>query len=1261
MLGKLFNLGAGAVAGTPASTQSTAQRPFSSLESVQEDIHTRTLLFPDAQALYEHRHDQVYPLSSGSALPATSSTNAFDYDGDLELEARDVRIIIMQDALSSVTASLLYDSQPPPTGPASPAERSSPVLGSTHTFSFQEPRRTLANARKPSVSQGQRPVVVQSDSSQLRQGAFDQRRASIHAHNRNQSNTESDSQRVSREYREELNTFSSCIFGNSELIAYKRKSTKVHVVPEPRSQDHAVSVTTLGDGRGSVGRASMRSSRLSQSFTSENVPPFGVTSTSNHVPRHSDRKKVLITRLFPVTIPTDDDTAAATPQSRFSEDSSGYPFPAAGDDVRKKARPRPKQKKTPMYAIALVINLPQASSSAPAPRSGYRASGSFTEQETSFPSSLSSTRRSGWTMVGQFGQGGYGVDSFESAIGSDIEDRTDAITQHWDIIERTLNHLQTAVAAQIYAKLKQADLSSPDPFSVSSVGRTPSFSGRRSEDLGATMKLPKTNAKNLSLMPYCLMDNSQIAAAAESARGRIVTGLRASRVITGQDRWGIWREEARWVAKWAGSTDQESFFFRLVTGFLATHTEWLQALAPSSYRRRHYMQQRSRSDDDAVLPARTVIVAKDKMAARRLVFLLSAFLPASQNVPTLRPHRPSTAASYGTLSQSPPTFVVPVNKEESLRRRINRRNGTSIGGARRISHSRNVSLQGGHTRVPGVPATLAHLAMEGRHERRASDAASIRTGNLPFPGQYGLDAAGRKTSAMTTATITPDTSIPYFASARRGELFASDRPGSSSSTAADDLKRLTRDDSVGAQSHHSRTASRHSSSKWGDVISGFWGKRRDSVSAPHAHTIHPPRTMSSAVGSNASTSPIRSSVRKPEESPPTFSETNAESSALSDADVGPTDKAPRATVDDEPVSSRSITEDVGKMNIQPEMTLRPQRTPDPSGAYESPVKTSINLDDGVIDVDVPFPDYLTSFESAISSPSSSGFLSTPGLGSGLDAFEQSSRASMDGDQTLNVAGWLQKYHPDFVLQALPAQTDFMDQVKVKDTTQRDLIEKVKASLRAEPTPTSVYQPSEGDSTERWVHVSSALIADTTTFTVTRIRYRRLVRPRVSTERGTPIMSSSYASHYSALNTPVLSPYEVQLEEEFQEEEIASFDENLIEAVERVVSLSTDVSKGTSNASSRSTSKRRERSNSASTMSDDPRSSSTAAPSVLGLAQQEVPRAQCKTVVLSALEDVIQSVIEQSSSKEAAHAADETQDNSLRKAVRSWLEEVDHYD
>ena len=293
----------------------------------------------------------------------------------------------------------------------------------------------------------------------------------------------------------------------------------------------------------------------------------------------------------------------------------------------------------------------------------------------------------------------------------------------------------------------------------------------------------------------------------------------------------------------------------------------------------------------------------------------------------------------------------------------------------------------------------------------------------------------------------------------------------------------------------------------------------------------------------------------------------------------------------------------------------------------------------------------------VSSPSSSGFLSTAGFGSGLDTFEQSSRASVDGDVALNVAGWLQSYHPDFALQAIPARTD----LATKDAAHRDLVTQVKASLRAEATPPSAYQGFGEDSADRWVDVSSAIIADTTTFSVTRIRYRRLVNPKSVTEHGTPVLSTSFpASYTSSLVTPAMSPYEVQLEDEFTEEHLESVDDVLVEAVERVIALSADASKGSSNSSSRSVSKRRERSNSESTQSDEPPSAGGAA--AAASAATEVPRAQCKTVILSALEDIIQQVAEkrEQESRHRKHhgPSDPGEENVLRGAVRTWIEDIE---
>ncbi|KAL1874442.1 hypothetical protein Daus18300_003460 [Diaporthe australafricana] len=1223
MLGKLFNLGA--APGASNQAQASASRQVSSLESVQEDIHTRSLLFPDAQTLYQHQNDQVFPMSSASALPmSTSVANPYDLDGDLEIEGRDVRVIIMQDTSSSSPASLLYDSQRPQLPQEhSPTERPQTMAGLSQALP-QDARRFPSSQRKTSTGQSSKPVVIQPGSPQPRQSAFD-RRASMHS--RTQSKAETESQKALREYKQEIDTFAGCIFGNNEFLAYKGTSTKVHVVPSDIRND--VSGSGFGDGRGSIGRSATRTSKLSQSFSSESMPPFK-QSVSSPLPRSSDRKRVLITRLFPVSIPTDD-TLTGTPKGRFTEESSGFPFPQASDEAKAEAKAKAKkaqlkQKRTPMYAVALIISLPPGvpqTAPASASRSAFRGPSSYNEQQDSYPSSYNSARRSGWATVGpNFG----GFDAFDSGFNMDSEERIDAITRHWDVIMRSLTSLQSTVATELFSLLKQADISSPNPVpnSVSShVSRVPS---------NASQKPPKTNTKFISLLPNCLAADRHIKSEVDSARARIVSGLRATRVVTGQNRWGIWREEARWVERWAGGRDQGFFFFNLLTGFLSVHTDWLQALSPSRYRRQFSALQKLKGDDDLSLPARTIVVAQDRVAARRLIFLLSAFLPANQQMSSMRTQRPQTSASFGGFSQSPPSFIIPLTKEESLRRKINRR-----GASRHASHSRTVSTYTTSTKG-SVPAHLAHLSMESQHGRRASDAASIRT-SLPL---HGSDTDSRKASAATTATVTQENStiVPHFATQNTDSQAYGNHD---SSMAANDLKRsLKRGDSMGS-------SDTQTSSRWGSVISGLWTTRRRESSLSTAPNRD---SMGSRDG-------IPVSPRKPVSNRRNSLGRMVEEAASLDQMSQARNRDPTKGKDAESPQTPDAEPGTGQKSRAP---IPMERKPDPSGAFESPVKTTINPEDGVIDVDVPFPDFIASFETAVSSPSSSGYLSTPGL-SGLELFEQACRVAFDGDVPMNVAGWLQRYHPDFILQAIPPQND--------------LLEQVKASLRAEPTPYSAALV-EGHE-ERWVDVSSALIADSTDFSIRRIRYRRLVGPKTTAEKATPLLSSSVNTMSSTNMTPLISPYEQHLQEEFIEEPIVTLDDTLIEAVERVIAQGSDISKDSSQCSSRSTSKRRESfadllaaaAASATTptagLATEVEAPQGAQPRKGSPQQGEVPRGECKTVVLSALENIARDVTQKrgerddvgrSAGRDGGGPGSREKESVLREAVRSWVEGVE---
>jgi hypothetical protein len=356
---------------------------------------------------------------------------------------------------------------------------------------------------------------------------------------------------------------------------------------------------------------------------------------------------------------------------------------------------------------------------------------------------------------------------------------------------------------------------------------------------------------------------------------------------------------------------------------------------------------------------------------------------------------------------------------------------------------------------------------------------------------------------------------------------------------------------------------------------------------------------------------------------------------------------------------------------QPVRTIEiKERIPDPSGAYQSPVKTSINEVDGAIEIDVPIPDYLA-FETAVSSPASSGYLSTPGLGHGLESFEHYSRVGPDADTTLNVGGWMPRYHPDFALHAIPTSAS------------ANLVEEVKQSMRAEPTPI-IASSTPHSNPNRWVDISSAVVADTTNFSIKHILYRRLIRVKdQSRNEQSSSLPNSFDSRYgnvysSAILTPNADVSSDVIDEKFIEEPIISLDETLVDAIERIIAQSGPGSKVNSSPSSRASSRHRgERSavdvpgptesipTSSTSAEDRGRQKATGKAIMMG-AHLEVPRNECKRIVLSALEEIVKEVVEgRKEGRGAGTSVDGARDRGLergesflREGVRLWLEGVE---
>ncbi|KAF2645586.1 hypothetical protein P280DRAFT_123343 [Massarina eburnea CBS 473.64] len=1219
MLGQFFSSRKGAAA---------HPSPTTTLDSATEDSHTRHLLYPDSSTLY-HPEGQPYPLHAASLALGTA------HDGPLpEIDLdfpRDCRIIIAQDESGSQLRTVLFDSKPGPPRAESPTtlpntrsranlstSSAGPAFGGLH--SRRSSLATESTPRSPTTAAFTRTRTRGSSISSM---PHIDEHSQIQARAQAKANDATDLVKICLE----------CMFGNTAMN-YRGNSNKIHIVPlDPKPSEPTLLAPNIQDATSSLGRAEglRRRSHLAQSYTPANLPAeLPSPQSSATVSKEPRRRTIFITRVFSVTIPDDDqDTSnvpTPTPQNSLGK-TNGFPFPRLGSRNGGPKLP-PSTRKTPMYAITVVLHLPIATPSStlrPPSRPGNQKNGHVSTSapgQDSLGSSLDSDRRAGWAFIDP----NFGVEpSISASLNSDVDDRVDVVGQHWDVIMRSLTSLQFVVQERILAAFKVSD--TPAPPAPQQPRTQPSRASLRDAP-------PPSSRRAFKLQHYALMKDQEVKNAVELTGNRVVSGMRIPRVMTGQGKWGVWREEARWLGRWAGRKEQNFFFFNLLTAFLGSHTEWLNHIGPKWHRKRHKEQQKSTSGDNLIIANRTVIVSPDKMAARRLVFLLAAFLPANAPTPDgASPMRPSTSASLRGYSQSPPTNVPP-SRKHSLRRQINRRprGKQSMTNMRLQPPTANAvslaALESANGRSDSGVAEFPDIA---RHSRRSS-AHSIRT-SLVIPSMADT-APATTTSSATLSEAAPQNTVPvaHFTLPRTKSSGPSPetRPESSESLASANLMHTLNRSGTGNSSNPSTDSS--NTSRWSGFMN-FWSGRRGS-SVDHSDYL---QSTDDGVG-------VAGSAYRFPDRPRSQLEQMVQELSM-DGVFGDTDAF------EPPVSNSTTTGEnspetypIGSSGV-PASAARP--IPERPKTFDSALKLSVNEKDGVIDVDIPLPE----FGSPLQSPLMGGYPSSQHGSS----YGESSLLSMpycDPEQPVNAAGWLREFHPDFAVQAIKPYANLENDIK--------------CAMRAEPTPiNSATTPTlEQGPLERWVDVCSAIIADTSTFTIKRLSLKRLVRltptPTYASSAMTPGLAgmpparSQYGNPYStAAAMPMMS--EVHLDDKIITEHIMDFDATLIDAVDRVLAQSGHSTRVQSASSSRSSSRRGRR---------DTRSGSDAGHYV------EVPQTDCKAVIFDALGMVVKNVTAERNSKDGSNetiggegkqaqdVVKTASDSSLKEGIRRWLTEVE---
>jgi hypothetical protein len=1183
------------------SSASFSKRP-AELESSTDEAHTRQLLFP-------HAHIQIQ--------------SNFDDKGGLELDVtRDFRIILAQDAGGEENdGSVLFDSNAPDVH--NPTAGADTGTGQDRATGQLGHRRGASSAISPqSPGSPLSPKLAQPASLGSSHGPFHSRgrSATLSGNFWGLENREVDTKDATK-------TFLNCMFGSSSTVK-SGSSTKMHVI----SADHtniSSSVTNptsmrTTDPQGLAEQRRREPLARAHTYGSArlgSIPETGLQTT---------RDTVLITRMFNVVVPEEKDSAVSeSTEQAPSEAVSPEPYPHASGTEGQLKRKKLRAKKTPAFAVSVLIQLPRRKScSRPESRHGAYTPRPFQTNE-SLSSSYASDLQSSWAFLESMPLSLTSSQTWADTIDTRIED----LVEHFDVITRALAVLEAKAKKRILELLKEADMASSAPV----------------PKLPKEKSMQRTNVRVLRVVPYALAGFLELREASLQAIKRIYHALRIPKALTGYglSEGGPWVEEARYVARFCGGRQQNFFLFNLLTAFLGSHTEWLSLLGPEWYRRRHRMQQRARPDVEPIV-SRTVLLCNDRGIGRRLVFLLASFLPGPSQVDiSASPLRPGTAFSFKhSSSQSPP--VGHLSRQQSLRRTINRR-ARDIQWAMQNTNPHALSTSANSNDAEQGELAFAKDTMNRKLQRTDSDARSIRTTSmLPIPiNDLGL----KKSSAGTTSTVTPDlmTPVAHFASGSsktESYLPAGPEIATPDSFASVNLARHLGRSSGNTNELGSEPST--ASTTWVSLlsgVSGLWSNKQNTTSAASETRPTPPASQSVT---------IRARDR----------------SVLHD---GP---RPRNRLEE-------MADEVGQDRQQPNGQRRPSenddfrlspdlqdlRRPKPSA-----LRMKVDENDGVVDVDIRLPGFLSSSpDSGVGSPQPRIARHTPSLTS-LDGFaslqSSASNTHRPGQHDLsaqsNVAGYLRKYHQDFSLQAVKYYPEVEDEIR--------------ASMLAELTP--AHAPTcapPPESTGVWINVCTTLIADVRSFSIKRLSLKRKIAS-VTPE----VARCESRSHSTEPNHVATSPFipmeaipptslEFSPEEIITSEIVMDLDATLTDAIERILNRSsTQPSRQPS--PTRQAHSRNVSGSTTSTMQTQILPSKDASVKDILPPAADLPHQESRRMVVNALEEVVKSVNEDlngsthgrniqgdgsSRCEGPRHARHE--ESALREGVKQWLISVEYTD
>ncbi|KAL2394109.1 hypothetical protein ABEF93_003715 [Exophiala dermatitidis] len=1135
------------------------------LESATEESHTRALLWPELQ--YDGRAQSVSPPSTPFGSPSFR-VSPFDDRAGLELnELKDLRLIIAQDAFGTNDRPL--------------------VLLDTHNL-------------EPSSSGSPSPKTFGSlFSSDI--GSRNAPSSPVTGHARNRSSTVSGaSASWTRPIKEQdttdhLSNILDCMFGVTSATK-SGSSTKMHLLPGDRSTPTEISPRTTATATSpAAARTPLMRARTATHTMNAGRPP-----SSPKEPDVESRDSILITRMFPVTLPDSQDDLR---QHRSSNAGNADPSSATSpvkDQLESPGvqgkKPKLVEKKTPVYAAALLCYLPRPGDARPG-TSTARPMSRASAMASSYPNSYGSDSLSSWTILSAIPDHLSSPETSAQFNDQSIE----VIVKNWDVILRSLVVVERAARARICDLLQEVN--SAMIFSAAKAPKGPSEQ--------------RTNQRNVYLRSSnALVRDSALQNVVKHALWRVSYALRIPRVASGfgLDYGGPWLDEARYLVRVCGNKQQNFFLFNLLTAFLGNHTDWLECIGPDRYRKQFRAMNKGRARP-CNFAARTVIICDNRSMARRLIFLLASFLPRSYNVDALARlgHGLMSPLSTPDIGTSSP--ISRLAGEGSMRRHgyAKSRDGSAMLSRRDVSA---LSTSASSTdSISGI----------GRPFREGFHPILFKSDGEPGPRKHpAVFSPGErpshlhKTNATSSgATSNAGTPVPHFSSKHDSYFPEGAVADGDSGGASADLARILRRDST-SQPH---TAA--SSINWGSLMSnmsGLWGKKQQSSSSRN-------ETAPSSLRDRRKHAPKTSPV------------------------YGLQPHYLQQMVDE--AADLTMTQPPTRPEERP---VEPPAESAPSDVQ--PPRMRVDDKDGVVDVDINLPGFISWDESkgplspSIRHDSPTRF-SIDGAASSYSS--RSTRFRSADSRTTNVAGYLRRYHEDFILQGVKPYPELYDEIKQSMSQEPALDDDSLGSF-----------PDEEADGKLWVNVCSTLLVDSRTFSIERLTLQRRVfrnRPVVSHAD-----SSSLAGTGNTSNTSITAPqlkFSDPMEERFVTEPVMDFDSTLTDAIERVLNEGYPSKQDIPNPA-RADSRALSVGTTASARTE-PLEISGSSKSKKWSHLSTLSQADCRQAVVGALEDVVRSVSgDLTKHQRTRHVDGHTrldgdilahgvkQDNVLREGVKKWV-------